>query len=1190
MKFEPYSNEEYSRVMKKFSANYSNTNHNFVIQNIQSKQKSSKHLPAICILKNILQRGKPTLMSTFLQENIGSIHKTDKFNIGHPLIDSTTPKWNRIIKGDVKGNFFPAQQFFDELIPKYLSEYQYIQQLLIPEIPINEITQVDVEEFRGQQVDFYLPQAALIIEIDGSQHIESEDKIRDNHTKKYGIRTIRIKVSDLNEENEIFLEKIQQIIARIEGWKEFKKQRHSLISLDDYALAFKSKPNLDNPFLISTAVIRFQLFILELLETGVLSLDNDWDFELIERDISGFSKIAIKDLFIWFDNILKLHKIDFTKPKITFKKVKSLDKFSNDKSKIKIDFSILKRYTDEFQDHSEVYFVRTDYLDNFIQYKKDLKDPTLESYDYFKLSTTKLINYKLTSRGKNSDEKPLLFLIWNIFLQAVPGLSFDSFSFREGQLPIILNALARRSTLGLLPTGSGKSVCYQLCAILQPAVSFVVSPIKALMYDQKADLDLAFFSRTNHITSDDDGEDKEKILNDYRAGKYLFIYISPERFQIKKFREHFISVNKNFNIAYAVIDEIHCLSEWGHSFRTSYLTLADTIDTYCNKFTYIGLTATASERVKNDIVIELNIEQENIFTPPNYTREELEFIAIDDKNDKDEVLLQLLNKLKDSIGALKVDGENTRCGLIFTTLVNRDKGCYMLSTYLSSELNADIRYYSGGVPTDVRKENKGNRKIFDDYKKLTQNDYKENKYSLLVATNAFGMGINKSNIHYTIHYGIPSSIEALYQEGGRAGRDKTKFIKDKAKCYVLLSKSSQKKEYLDQIWDRNSTLEELEDIEVDGDINSHHYMFVQGNTKINEDLKIIKEIYELAIPSRKNYSLKGADLKSMTSQKKDGKIIEKKLTKYVVERSLYRLKQLGVVKDWTISQWGDPGAFEVDFTNFTDSSIKESLLSSISKYDKEFSLEAVMSNERYSRYKEIIQRNSINIDKYIELLLYWSYDSFAYNRRQSLKNVYENTCQFADGEISSKEFKQRLENYFKIDQLTTKFQDIADNELEFKEWFNVFYKIDRKNKTKKFITLKQQQGERDSLSRFLESERDNTGLNLISGLIRLLLDDYENSDGRNRLEGSLKQIKSYKVEDKNFIIDEIIKIGKNCNDQNKNLLAESLFNIIDNSIDFLYKLSLELEDTYSTYELLTGITNKLTRINEENYGRLEKIG
>ena len=197
--------------MKKFSANYCNSNHNFVIQNIESGQKANKYLPAICILKNILQRGNPTLMSTYLQEQIGSINESDEFHKGVPLIDSKAPNWSRIIKGDIKGNFFPAQKFFDELIPKYLPKFQYVQQLILPEVLINEITQVDVKEFRDQQVDFYLPQAFLIIEIDGSQHIESEDRIRDNHTKKYGIRTVRITVSDLNEENDIFKSRIKEI-------------------------------------------------------------------------------------------------------------------------------------------------------------------------------------------------------------------------------------------------------------------------------------------------------------------------------------------------------------------------------------------------------------------------------------------------------------------------------------------------------------------------------------------------------------------------------------------------------------------------------------------------------------------------------------------------------------------------------------------------------------------------------------------------------------------------------------------------------------------------------------------------------------------------------------------------------------------------------------------------------------------
>ena len=124
-----------------------------------------------------------------------------------------------------------------------------------------------------------------------------------------------------------------------------------------------------------------------------------------------------------------------------------------------------------------------------------------------------------------------------------------------------------------MPTGSGKSVCYQLAAVLQPAVSFVVCTIKSLMYDQKADLDSAYFTRTNHITSDNDASEKARIQSEFGSGKYFFIFISPERFQIKTFREYFRKVNKNFKIAYAVIDEVHCLSEWGHDFRTSYLNL-----------------------------------------------------------------------------------------------------------------------------------------------------------------------------------------------------------------------------------------------------------------------------------------------------------------------------------------------------------------------------------------------------------------------------------------------------------------------------------------------------------------------------------------------------------------------------------------------------------------------------------------
>ena len=185
--------------MKKFSANYTNSNHNFVIQNLSDKKIDFDYYPALCILKNILQRGKPTLMSSFLQDKLGAIHKSDEFKNPIAFISKKQTKWERIIRGDIKGNYFPAQKFYEELIPKYFKEYSFIQKLIIPEVLIEDITKVPVDEFKGEQVDFYLPQAYLIIEIDGSQHSKNTNKdiIRDRHTKKHGIATVRISTNDL---------------------------------------------------------------------------------------------------------------------------------------------------------------------------------------------------------------------------------------------------------------------------------------------------------------------------------------------------------------------------------------------------------------------------------------------------------------------------------------------------------------------------------------------------------------------------------------------------------------------------------------------------------------------------------------------------------------------------------------------------------------------------------------------------------------------------------------------------------------------------------------------------------------------------------------------------------------------------------------------------------------------------------
>jgi ATP-dependent DNA helicase RecQ len=1166
--------------MKKFTANYSFSNHNFVIQNLSGERITNSYLPAVCIVKNILQRGKPTLMSTYLQDYLGSLHKEDSYFTSHPLIDRNQSKWNRVIRGDEKGNYYPAQKFIDELFLKYLPEYAFLQQLIIPEVPINEITKVEVDEYVDRQVDFYLPQAHLIIEIDGSQHNDN-DIIRDSHTAKYGLKTVRIKTSDLESENSEFLKKIEEIKKRIENVSSKQENRKesdkTFISIGDYKIAFEKGVDTNDSNYKATAVIRFQILVLELLEYGLLDFNKTWNFEILERDVTDFAHLAINDLSSWFKTILKLQKIDFQPFEFNITKVGDLSEFSND-DVIKVDFSLLKRYTDEFQTNSDILFVRTDYLDEFLYFKKgnsvdQLLFHSFESYDYFKISTTTPYKYDLKFDDKDSDEEPLLFLLWNIFLQTDDRLNYQNINFREGQIPIIVNALSRNDTIGLLPTGSGKSVCYQLSVILQPSISFVVCPIKSLMYDQKADMDSSLFTRVNHISSDDDAEDRERIQNEFGEGKYFFILVSPERFQVETFRNYLSSVNEKYSIAYAIIDEVHCLSEWGHDFRTSYLNLSNAIQRYCTNFNFIGLTATASINVLKDIQIEFGINQENVKAPFDFTREELEFYVIDDGNDKFKSIKQLLELLKDKEGAFELNEKETKCGIIFTPTVNGKNGCYQLSVDLSQSFNTEVKYYSGSVP-EINKVTVMKDIDYDMYKKQVQNDFKQNKFSLLTATKAFGMGINKGNIHYTFHYGIPSSMESLYQEAGRAGRDKTKFVDKKASCYVLLSKTDNES-ILEQIWTRQTSLSKIQTLQkkVRGDLNTNLFLFSSGLDIITDEFKSIHRLYSrFAVSGSQNVEISGDSIGC---------------DKFRTEKAIYRLRQLGVVKDWTVENFFRSGSFKVDFSVFTDESIKESLLTTINKYDPEFNLESLVADEKYHVYNKILnapEEYSLT-EKYFLILLQWSYDNFAYNRRQSLKNIYENCCKYSDGIITSSEFKLTIENYFKFTEVSFTLQYISEKPKDFKKWFEVFYQMDNNIVTNSFITQREQIGLRDNLSRFLESYMHNTGLDLISGISRLLLDDYDNADGRSRFESSISQIKQYEPEDVDSIIGEILKVGQIMSEKNKSLLSESIQKHID-SPKITLQLAQTLRDQYSSTKFVNQSTNRLKKIKNTLYGRL----
>ena len=350
-----------------------------------------------------------------------------------------------------------------------------------------------------------------------------------------------------------------------------------------------------------------------------------------------------------------------------------------------------------------------------------------------------------------------------------------------------------------------------------------------------------------------------------------------------------------------------------------------------------------------------------------------------------------------------------------------------------------------------------------------------------------------------------------------------------------------------------------------------------GLDVIKDEFETIKKLHErYSVSNEKNVRVEGKEIG---------------VNKAKAEKAIYRLSQLRIIEDWTINNFFGGGEFEVDYSEFDATSIKNSLLKTINQYDPDFSFDSINSESKYSTYRKILNapEGYSDFDKNILILLQWSYDNFAYNRRQSLKNIYENCCEFSEGNITKQEFKARLENYFKFNQSSYVLQHIAENPKDIERWFEVFYQVDKNIVTDKLLTGRQREALRDNLSRFLESYMYNPGLDLISGLLRLWLDDFENIDGRKRLESSLEEIQHFEEGQIDFIVTQILRIGKELTNKNKNFLAESLYKFFNDEI-FLYRIQKELGDIFSMATIIEHSNKKLKTINQRIYDGLRKTG
>lgn len=687
----------------------------------------------IAVAEKVLMRGRITLCSPHLEESFSQAFLTSHFDwdeaelIPEQLLASMPRNSESGLPESLESTYEELlyQRFFANTLGLGFEQW------VMPQVDIGSLIQSSSLASSGR-VDFLVChpsiEKAIVVEVDGDQHQDhvEADMQRDKELQTHGYNVIRVPTSELlafHGPSLAYLTQVFQAVGQV-----------TMTGTGDGTLKLVHATRLAH---------QIQLSLIQAIKAGYLDVADcgSWN---IYSDLGGLSTFnaeetriilntAVEDVVELLRNLFALYSIDLCKghPNCSL----SIPEMASS--------GIVVSYIGSHRTNLPLFEIQAICVPFHISNEAFptsgavLDPPDMKKVEYF-------LKYIFRKSG-----------LW------------------EGQYDAISRALQARDAIVLLPTGGGKSIAFQLASMLLPGRTIVIEPIISLIEDQLDNLASYGIDHCIGITSQIDSPlDRAKAIHLLGQGEYLFAYVAPERFQTVEFRGSLRALTVHTPVSVIVVDEAHCVSEWGHDFRTSYLNIGRTTRQFCesngNIPPLLALTGTASRAVLKDVQRELQIEDfDAIITPKSFDRPELKFgVLRSSSNEK-------LTKLKGYLGQMLPNmfatsratfyqprGKKTYSGLVFCPWVNGEFGVVQVAEKIQSEMGIPTSHYSGKAPKYWSASQWGMAK------QSVARKFKHNEIPLLVCTKAFGMGIDKPNIRYTIHYGLPGSIESFYQEAG----------------------------------------------------------------------------------------------------------------------------------------------------------------------------------------------------------------------------------------------------------------------------------------------------------------------------------------------------------------------------------------------------------------------------------------